>query len=95
MGPRADSFRGITMKTLKSAVMALGTVAVILAVVATPTATALASTSASAPSTQVTSEAPINTGPSRSECLTPDFDDTGPQHFRLQSQASILSRTRP
>src|ERR1039458_2908094 len=72
-----DSFRSVTMKTLKIAMMAFGTGAVLLVSTVTPATMAFASTTVSVPSTQVASEAPITAGPSRSECLTPDFDDTG------------------
>src|SRR5580692_7596016 len=67
----------MTMKTLKIAMMPLGAIAVLLALTVTPVTMAVGSTTVSVPSTQVTSVAPIATGPSRSECLTPDFDDTG------------------
>jgi hypothetical protein len=65
------------MKSLKIAMAAFGTGAVLLALTIIPSTVALASTTLSVPSTQVTSEAPITAGPSRSECLTPNFDDTG------------------
>jgi outer membrane protein OmpA-like peptidoglycan-associated protein len=65
------------MKTLTAAVTAIAAGAALLALTFTPAAVAFATTSASVPSTHVTSEAPISAGPSRGECLTPDFDDTG------------------
>jgi hypothetical protein len=65
------------MKTLKIAMMAFGTGVVLLALTVTPAIMAFASTSVSVSSTQVASEAPITTGPSRSECLEPNFTDTG------------------
>jgi len=57
--------------------MALGTGAVLLALAVAPETVALASTTASVPSTHVASDAPITAGPSRSECLTPNFADSG------------------
>jgi hypothetical protein len=60
------------MRTLKIALMAIGTVVVIAAIF-----TVFATTPVSTPSSRVASEAPITAGPSRSECLTPNFDDTG------------------
>ena len=65
------------MKTLKIVTMACGAGALLLALMISPATTAFASTTASAASTQVVSAAPITDGPSRSECLYPDFDDTG------------------
>jgi len=65
------------MKTLKIAAMALGAGAALLTLTVIPATVALASSPVSAPSNQVASEAPITAGPSRSQCLTPDFDDTG------------------
>ena len=65
------------MKTLKIAMMAFGTGAALLVLTVTPATMTFASTTVSVPSTQVASEAPVTAGPSRSECLTPDFDDTG------------------
>jgi len=65
------------MKTSKNAMMAFVVAAVILTTVLTSTTSASASTTVNVPSTQVASEAPITAGPSRSECLAPDFDDTG------------------
>ena len=57
--------------------MAFGVGAALLALTVTPASVAFASTAGSVTSTHVPSEAPITAGPSRSECLTPDFDDTG------------------
>lgn len=74
---RGDSIRGMTMKTLKIAMVALGAGALLLSLDVIPLTAAAASNTVSAPSTQVTSESPITAGPSRSECLTPNFDDTG------------------
>src|SRR5665213_1495739 len=65
------------MKTLKIAMMAFGTAAVLLALTVAPATIASASSNASVTSTHVVSQAPITAGPSRSECLTPNFDDTG------------------
>jgi len=65
------------MKTLKVAMVACGTGAVLLALAVAPATVTFASTTASVPSTQVASEAPITAGPSRSECVTPNFNDTG------------------
>jgi hypothetical protein len=65
------------MKTLKTAMLAFGIGAVLLSLTVAPATIAFATTTVSVPSTQVASEAPIAAGPSRSECLTPDFDDTG------------------
>jgi hypothetical protein len=65
------------VKTLKIAMMSLGTGAVLLALTVTSATMALASNTGSVMSTQVASEAPITAGPSRSECLFLDFDDTG------------------
>src|ERR1035438_2355801 len=57
--------------------MSLGTGAVLLRLLVLPAPMAFASIPVSVTSTQVASEAPITAGPSRSECLAPDFDDTG------------------
>jgi hypothetical protein len=65
------------MKTLTIARLALGAAVVLLALTVVPATFAFASAAPSVPSTQVTSEAPITAGPSRSECLYPNFDDTG------------------
>ena len=65
------------MKTSKNAMMVFVIAAVLLTPVVTSTTMASASTTVNVPSTQVASEAPITAGPSRSECLAPDFDDTG------------------
>ncbi|MHB8378825.1 MAG: carboxypeptidase regulatory-like domain-containing protein [Acidimicrobiales bacterium] len=65
------------MKTLKIATTTFGTGALLLALTVAPATVTFASTTAGAPSTHVTSEAPLTTGPSRSECLYPNFNDTG------------------
>ena len=65
------------MKTLKIAMLAFGTGAVLLALAIAPATLTLASTTASVPSTHVASETPITAGPSRSQCVTPNFNDTG------------------
>ena len=65
------------MKTLQNAMMAFVTATVVLTPVVTSATRAFASTTVSVPATQVVAEAPITAGPSRSECLAPNFDDTG------------------
>jgi uncharacterized membrane protein YgcG len=69
--------RRATMRTLRIAMMALGSCTVLLGLTVAPATDSVASTSGNSPSTQVTFQAPIAAGPSRSECLTPNFDDTG------------------
>ena len=66
------------MKTSKNAMMVFVIAAVLLSPVVTSTTMASASTTVNVPSTQVTSEAPITAGSSRSECLVPNFDNSGP-----------------
>ena len=65
------------MKTLQNAMMAFVTATVVLTPVVTSATRAFASTTVSVPATQVVAEAPITAGPTRSECLAPNFDDTG------------------
>lgn len=60
-----------------SSVMAFGTRVILVALIVTAATVAFDLTTVDAPSTRVASEAPINASPSRSECLTPDFHDTG------------------
>ena len=57
--------------------VALGTGAVFLSLLVVPPAVASASPTVSVPLTQVTSDATITTGSSRSQCFVPNFDDTG------------------
>lgn len=66
------------MKTLKIAVVAFSAVAVLFALTVAPTSVSFASTSPSVPSTQVSAQSPIAVGPSRTECLTPNFSDNPP-----------------
>jgi beta-mannanase/outer membrane protein OmpA-like peptidoglycan-associated protein len=65
------------MKSLKIARVALGTGAILLGLAVIPASVAAASTTVIVP-TQVTSQTPITAGSSRSECLTPNFDNNGP-----------------
>jgi outer membrane protein OmpA-like peptidoglycan-associated protein len=65
------------MKTLKIAATGFGAGAILLSLLAAPGARAFAASAVTLPPTHVSSSAPIAVGPSRSECLTPDFDDTG------------------
>jgi hypothetical protein len=60
-----------------SSVMAFVTRGVLVTLVVTAATIAFSSTTVDPPSTRVAAEAPISATPSRSECLTPDFDDTG------------------
>jgi hypothetical protein len=64
------------MKTLKIARMLAGAGALVLSMTVIPTTAVLASGSTGVPSTQVTSQAPIIAGPSRSECAFLNFSDT-------------------
>ena len=77
----------MTMKILKLAMLAWGTGATLLALVVTTPTPALASPSASAPAAHVVSQAPIAAGSTRAECLTPNFDNTGPTAL----QAAVAS----
>ena len=64
------------MKSLTIAMMAFGTGVVLLAPTVTPATTASASNTVTLSLTQVVSQAPITTGPSRSQCAYLNFSDT-------------------
>jgi hypothetical protein len=64
------------MRTSKIAHVTFGIFLVLSALMFDPTTEASASTVV-VTATHVTSAAPISVGPSRSECLAPNFDDTG------------------